>query len=435
MKKLAIIATLMIILFSGCSEDNGHRKIKLSSRGSSQSFAQSFTTTIRFEENDRQSIAVLLFKNKTGDDAMEWMQKGISEMFIRSLSQSNSLSVISMDRLAEIEERIIRDSSSVIGVKELSQKIGREANVDAVIFGSYERAQQRLRINVKLMDPINGFVLKEETETGEGIEQIFDMVDALTNRVKDDLQVTLAKSDRPRGITEITTNSLQAWRYYTEGREAKHKFMVDDAHELYLKAIKLDSNFVSAYLELCEVCYSKGAYEKAAKCFSELKRLKEKATPIEKYQIELLEAVQSGDVTEYMETLSKWVQDYPRNLQVHWNLSALYNDWNNPERALEHLSYVVNIDPKYKLAYNLMAYQHAKLGNFEKAVAALNAYMDISADEANPYDSMGDIHFFFGKYDKAEKYFHKALEKNDKFFPSLLRLAALYLEQGDDKKA
>lgn len=435
MKKNILLYLILILLLTTCSNDNGRRKIKLASNNAGRNLTQSLNSTIRLEESDRQAIVVLPFKNKTGDQNLQWMQKGLTEMFIRALSQSNTLSVMSIDRLSELEERISENRAGDLTDSELTKQIGQEADVDAVLFGSIEKAEANLTLNIKLQDPTSGYVLKEETTTGDNIEDIFDMVDALTQRVKSDLQITLSKGGDQRGITDITTRSLDAWRFYTEGVEALQMLLTEVARQKYLKAIELDSTFVSAYIDLIEVSHMLRDRKQADYCYDKLQHLKKDASAIEVYQIELLEAGRKGDVTQYIETLNRWIENYPGNLQVHWNLAGLYLTWNYPEKSLEHLSHVITIDPKYKLAYNLMAYVYAELGNFEKALTALQVYRDLSKDEANPYDSMGEINFRYGNYDEAEKYYKLALAVNDTFSPSIDHLSELYLEKGESDKA
>lgn len=435
MKKLIIIYILPIFLLISCSNDNGRRKIRLAANNTGSNIAQSLTTTIRLQESDRQSIVVLPFKNETGDHNLQWMQKGLTEMLIRALSQSNTLSILSMDRFSALEKQIAENRAGQLEDSELSKQIGKEANVDAVLFGRIEKSKENLTINIKLQDPTSGIVLKEAATTGSGVEDIFGMVDSLSQRVKSDLQVTLAKGGESRAITEITTASLEAWRYYTEGVEAAQKMLTDEAELKYRKAIELDSSFVSAYLELIEVSLLLKDYHAAERYYKRLLQLRNKATPIELYQIELFEAKRKGDATAYIDILNKWIERYPGNLQVHWTLAGLYHNWNYPEKSLEHLSHVITIDPKYKLAYNLMAYEFANLGNFDKALAALQVYRDLSQDEPNPYDSMGEIHFFYGEYEKAERYYKLALEKNKSFYPSIGHLSELYREIGNTEKA
>jgi len=148
----------------------------------------------------------MFFQNITGDKQLEWLQKGLTEVLIRALSQSRSLSVLSTDRLYEILKRLEQSPSSPKIDMDLAAIVAREANVKA----------------------------------------IFSMVDQITQKIKEDLQLSLEKAQPLKGIEDISTHSLEAWRYYSDGNELMNKLPWVDARQLFELAPGLDSTFISA---------------------------------------------------------------------------------------------------------------------------------------------------------------------------------------------
>ena len=118
-----------------CDRNSEKRKIKLSDQATSQIQNQQFTSTIRLEPKDRRSIAVMFFQNLTGDQNLHWLQKGLTEMIIRALSQSSYLSILSTDRLLEILERVGATKTPQDIDLDMAAVVGKEANVEAVILG------------------------------------------------------------------------------------------------------------------------------------------------------------------------------------------------------------------------------------------------------------------------------------------------------------
>jgi tetratricopeptide (TPR) repeat protein len=116
-------------------------------------------------------------------------------------------------------------------------------------------------------------------------------------------------------------------------------------------------------------------------------------------------------------------------------MADVYRSWSNWEEEIRCIRNLLQIDPKYKLAYNKLAYDYAYMGNFDEAVVALNQYKDLASDEANPYDSAGEIYLLYGEYDKAEQSLKQALAINKDFLYSILRLGHLYLYRGDYDQA
>ena len=66
---------------------------------------------------------------------------------------------------------------------------------------------------------------------------------------------------------------------------------------------------------------------------------------------------------------------------------------------------VLDADPKYKAAYNMLGYVYANLGDYDKAIKTLNTYKDLAPDDPNPHDSIGEIYFYQGDFRQAEKHF------------------------------
>jgi|GEM_PF-5438893 len=101
-RRLLFLPFISLLIVLSCDRpDAPKRKIKLAESPGRQPMER-FTSTIHLEPTLRRAVAVLFFENQTGDQNLEWLQKGLTEMFIRSLSQSSSLSVLSTDRIFEI---------------------------------------------------------------------------------------------------------------------------------------------------------------------------------------------------------------------------------------------------------------------------------------------------------------------------------------------
>jgi tetratricopeptide (TPR) repeat protein len=426
---------LILTVLLACDRHNEKRKIKLSNQTTIQNQNQQLTTTIRLEPKERRSIAVMFFQNMTGDQNLQWLQKGLTEMIIRALSQSSYLSILSTERLVEILDRVGATKTSQDIDLDMAALVGKEANVEAVLVGQIKKKGGVLSINVKLQEPSQGFILKEENVEGKGIDAIFSMVDELTKKVKNDLQLTFEKAEAIRGISDITTNNLDAWREFTIGKDFVDKFLSNDAIPHYEQAVALDSNFAAAILGLYPLYRKTEKTEQALRLFQKLHQLKPGCTKNEQYRIDLIEANLSNDDLKYLQTLEQWLEKCPDDLDAYMRMADLYRGWSNWEEEIRCLQNLLQIDPKYKLAYNKLAYDYAFIGNFDEAVAALNQYKELASDEPNPYNSSGEIYLLYGEYNKAEQSLKQALAINNTFLHSILKLGHLYLLRGDYKQA
>ncbi len=433
--KIKSILVLSLILFIfACEKHEEKRKIKLSNGSTKNKIEQQLTSTVRFAAQDRRSIAVLYFQNLTGDANLQWLQKGLTEMFIRALSQSANVTVLSMDRLIEILQRLGREEAPESIDLEIAAMVAREANVEAVLLGHINKRGDNLQLNIKLQESQQGRILKEKTVEGPGLENIFDMVDNLTQTVKNDLQLALGKAEQDIGIAELTTNSVYAWQQYSTGMDLVHNFEHNDALPYFREAIRLDSTFISAHLDLCRTYFTTGQTDEAYKIFQKLLQLKNLATPQESYQVELLEAEITNNAEKYVATMEEWIKKYPDDRDAHYTLSGLYRGWNNHEKSIIHLKKAIQIAPNFGAAYNRLGYAFANLGKKAQAISGVKKYQELAPNVANSYDSMGEIYFMFGDFKKAEKQLKQALKINENFYHSTRLLGVVFLNTGKYKK-
>ena len=96
---------------------------------------------------------------------------------------------------------------------------------------------------------------------------------------------------------------------------------------------------------------------------------------------------------------------------------------------------MIEIDPLDKLAYNNLAYAYNDLGDFEKSIWAINQYIALAPDEANPYDTRGDLYAFNGKIDEAIESYEKAVGRKPDLGRSLEKLGNMYLFKQDYARA
>jgi len=429
---MKVIHLLFLVFFLStsfltCGRDNSKRKIKLTDQTTTRTDEQ-LTTTIHLEPTMRRAIAVMFFENKTGDQSLEWLQKGLTEMFIRALGQSQHLSVLSTDRLYEILERLGEESPDAVDM-DMAAVVSQEANVEALVSGNISKDGDSLRINVTVHEPKSN-LLKEESIEGTGLENIFGMVDHLTRQIKDDLQMGLGKEEPSRGIAELSTHSLEAWRHFTAGVDLRNKLFYADALNHFEKAIELDPSFTSAYLQLYPLLIDQGDNKRIMEVYQKTQYLKNKASQQEIYQIDLLGTYVNRDFRKAIDIMHEWVEQYPNDRDANYNLAHMYYGLHNYDQAIRYYQRVLDIDPNSKLVYNQLGYIYANTGNFSSAIETLERYKTMVPDEPNPYDSIGEIYQYQGEYGKAIKHFKQALNINQNFINALLHVGYTYLDQG-----
>lgn len=89
----------------------------------------------------RASIAVLPFKNLSGDPQQEYFSDGITNDIITELSKFRDLLVIASNTVFTYKGKPVK-----------VKKVGRELDVRYVLEGSIQKSAERVRINAQLVD-------------------------------------------------------------------------------------------------------------------------------------------------------------------------------------------------------------------------------------------------------------------------------------------
>jgi adenylate cyclase len=195
----------------------------------------------------RPSVAVLPFKNLSGDTAQDFFSDGITEDVITALGRFSNLLVISKSA-----------SFPFRGSNSSPAEIGRLLDARYLLEGSIRRAGNRVRVGVELTEAKAGRLVWSETYDAEA-DDIFAVQDKIARRVVGAAAVELTRFEQERALAKPTSN-LAAYEYVLRGREAFSHETRDDndeASELFQRAIDLDPNYADAYAALA------GSYQEA----------------------------------------------------------------------------------------------------------------------------------------------------------------------------
>ncbi len=186
------------------------------------------------------SVAVLPFRNLSGDPHQDYFADGITEDVTTALGRFSNLLVIA--KSASFRFR---------GSDAPPAEIGRLLNVRFLLDGSIHRIGDHVRVNAELTEAATGLHIWSENYDAEA-KDIFEVQDDIARRVVGAAAVKLTRFERERVLTKPTEN-LAAYDYVLRGREfLSHATREnnDDALALFQHAIDLDPNYAAAYAAL-----------------------------------------------------------------------------------------------------------------------------------------------------------------------------------------
>ena len=379
-------------------------------------------------EGARRSIAVITFKNQTGDKAFDYLQEAIPNLLITSLEQSRRFRVTTWERLNDFLRQMGREKEVVID-ENLGFEICRQEGIEALVVGSYIKAGEMFATDVKVLDVGSRQILKTASSKGVGVASILkNQVDELSQTISKGRGLAALRVEKaPPKIAEVTTNSMEAYNYFLRGREDYDKFYYADAKKFLEKAVELDPTFAVAYLWLGRSCDNLGEDKARDDAYEKAKTYSGKATEKERLYIEANYAsATEKDQDKRIRILQEIAQKYPDEKRVHFDLSVHFRTINMFPEAIGESNKALALDPNYGAALNELAYEYVQSGNFEKAIDYFQKYAAINPGDANPIDSIAELNLLIGKLDEALAKYKEAVEIKPDFYDACSRVAYVY---------
>jgi adenylate cyclase len=187
----------------------------------------------------RPTLAVLPFRNGTGDAGDAYFGEGITDQIITGLSCSRSMYVIARNSTLRYTNRP-NDTDL--------RQIAAELDVRFVLDGSVWRQQDRLRIKVELVDITENRSLWSQRFDGSGAD-VFEFQDRIAASVIGALEPRLRAVEAARA-GERPTESLDAFDSVLKAMSRLYRFTDDsfrETGELLDRATALDPGYAQAH--------------------------------------------------------------------------------------------------------------------------------------------------------------------------------------------
>ncbi len=187
-------------------------------------------------EHPLPTVAVLPFDNLSGPED-DYFVNGIVEDITTSLSCFHSLLVIARGSAFRYRDRDITD-------REIADELGAQY----LVRGTLQRAGQRVRINVQLLDAHSGLHL-----WGHRIERELEDVFALQDEISSTIASTLAgrvEAARLAHARHAPAERLEAYDFVLRGKDLHHRYTPDDCRaciDMFERAIERDPAYAVAY--------------------------------------------------------------------------------------------------------------------------------------------------------------------------------------------
>src|SRR5450755_3559181 len=348
---------------------------------------------------DRPSLAVLPFANMSSDSEQEYFADGITDGLIAELSRLPGLFVIS------------RHSSFVYkGVSKRAEEIGAELGVRYLLEGSVQRAAERVRITVQLIDAASGAHLWAERYDRE-LKDIFAVQDDVTQRIVNVLQVKFAAAEQER-IGHVGTANVEAHDCLLRGLERFWKFTPESTREAsvqLVRAVELDPGYAAAHTWLARVLV-----------FRWIMILDPNPETLERAYDHIRLAVDLDPKAPHAQAVLCWVQLWRKQGEA-----AIAAGW----RA-------VHLDPNNADAYFFLSFALAVSGRGEEALHNIVKAMRLTPHPSAFYQTALCLcYIVLEEYDLAIAACKRGIEVTDASVPNHYWLCLIYTLLGRDEEA
>jgi tetratricopeptide (TPR) repeat protein len=354
---------------------------------------------------EKDKVLLADFENKTGDAVFD---DALKQALAVQLQQSPFLNVLS-DRKIEETLRLMGQPATQRITRDVAREICIRTGSKATVLGSISNLGGQYVIGLNAVGCSSGDTLATEQEQAGGKPDVLKALGQAATALRSHLGESLATVQKFDVPVEATTPSLEALKAYSMGIMTQRRKGDAEAMPFFKRAIELDPNFAIAYAAMgvsysnlqqrtLSIQYTTRAYE-----------MKDRVSDRERYRITAFYYYYvTGENEKAIQAYELWAKSYPHDMVPHGNLSVLYSDFGQYDKALSETQEALRIEPT-RSAYSNLAAIYLDLNKLD------DAEKTFQEAQANSIDGI-DI--------RAEKYLVNFLRGNSQGMEQQLAWAA-----------
>ena len=324
----------------------------------------------------RRSVAVLGFRNLSGDPRDAWLSTAFSDWLTTELTAGEQVRAIPGESVARMRMEMALPEVDGLGPESLV-RIRKNLGTDYVVAGSYAmlngKPDGQIRLDLSLQDTRSGETVGAFSQTGTETH-LLDLVSRAGELLRGKLGVPAVTREEAAEVAIALPTKSETARLYSEGLTRLRTFEALRGKDLLLRAIEVEPNYALSHAALATAWEQLG-YEENAK--SEAKKAFDRSADLSRAERLLVEG-------RYYETSGNWdkaagiyralFEFFPDNLDYGLALArAEYraNQWKDTlatVEALRQLPAPLRDDPRIDLQEQDAA---RSLGDTKRSEAAL----------------------------------------------------------------
>jgi tetratricopeptide (TPR) repeat protein len=317
----------------------------------------------RLTEQDTEILAA--FANSTGEAIFD---DSLQTALGLALQQSSYLYLLPNGKLGATLKLMSRSPWTPLTLDIVPEVCRREGS-KAYIAGSISGQSGGYVVGVKAVNCQSGRIIAQAQVTVDRKERVLDALGDAAAKLRAELgespdsvwkfNVPLQQGITP-SLEALKQYSLAVKGYYEKGNTARLSYD--------LRAIELDPNFALAYVGAGQSCLNEGQLEKGIEYISRAFELQDHATALERLEIAATYYYGvTGELNKVADTYQTKIATYPRSLSALTNLSIVYSELGQHEKAAELARQAIPLSPNDGNVYMNLANHLLALNRFAEA--------------------------------------------------------------------
>jgi eukaryotic-like serine/threonine-protein kinase len=349
-----------------------------------------------------ESLAILPFRNASGDASLDWLGSSFADMLSTDIGQSAQLLTVSPTNLHQILTDLRISSSSQLDPSTI-HRVAEFSNAQWMVWGQYAKFGDRIRIDATLEDFKNDRRVPLKIEIPDE-KQIPQAIDTLAESIRGKLALPGAVLKELRASSfQPQSASVEALREYNQGIGLERDGRNLDAQQQLEAATQADPNFALAFARLAEA-YSKLGYDDRAEQASEKAvTLSENLPEAEKYLIAAIHSMVTKDYPGAIKAYETLARTSPDRYDVQVALAGLYQDSGDLAKAREYYQKILSANPKDVAATLDLGRIEIKSGNPQTSFDSLNRAYSLAVQVGNEEQKATSLHLMAVAYRMLNK--------------------------------
>ena len=324
-----------------------------------------------------KSIAVLPFDNLSRDPDNVYFSDGIQDEILTKLAGIGDLKVISRKSTAKYK-------STPEDLKTVAHELG----VATVLEGSVQKAGDKVRVNVQLLDARIDTHLWAKSYDRD-LKDVFAVESEVAQEIADALRAKLSPSQSD-ALATAPTRDTEAYDVFLKGEYEEHQAenslnaeLVDRAQAYYRQALGRDRNFALAYARLAN---------------SEL------------FHHWFVNNLTSAELAEVKSNIDRALAITPALPDAHFALARFYYwGFRDYDAALRELDRLTELQPSNADGSTLRASIYRRRGEWQRALAEFDHAAELDPRDSGTPAEIGITYMALRRWSEAEHVLTHAL--------------------------